>query len=186
MRIAVENDDAPEFIAEIERLVQGLIRLHKPESLIVLKIDGWFGSKWRGFSGKVLGALGVWKDRLTIPPFVPNRVLSQRKYIAPTYHEIDGGRPIHIKTASIGALSRFVKDVAPRAALVWYSGNSKESGRGSLMAYLPDDDFDGTWYTGWANSGVWRVVELEGTTARDLSAMKAVATVESNHASLVC
>src|SRR5579864_610502 len=121
MRIATETDDAPEFIAEIQQLVQGLVRLHKTETLIVVKIDGWFGSRWLGFSGKVLGSLGVWKDRLTIPPFVPNRVLSQRKYIAPAYHEIDRGHPIHIKTTSNGALSRFVKDVAPRTALVWYS-----------------------------------------------------------------
>jgi hypothetical protein len=38
----------------------------------VVKIDNWFGKRWLGFSGKALGALGVRKKKLTLPPFHPH------------------------------------------------------------------------------------------------------------------
>ena len=55
-----EFDDAPDFIGHVEQVVNGVVRRHLPETLVLIKINNWFGSKWLGFSGKALGALGVW------------------------------------------------------------------------------------------------------------------------------
>jgi len=181
MRIVPQQGDASEWISQIEPLVMGSLRLCKPEALVLVKIDGWFGSKWRRFSGKTLGAIGLWKDRLTIPSFVPNRVLSQRKYIAPTYEEVDEGHRLHVQIEGNLATLRFAKDVAPRTALVWYSGNSKNSGRGSLMVYLPLGDSYLTWYAGWSYGKPWRIVELQGITMGELSAL-----ISDPPASLAC
>jgi hypothetical protein len=72
------GDDA-EFLSEVEAVVQGAVEVSKPATVAVVKIDSWFGPKWLGFSHKVMGAFGVvFPGDLVIPPFVPNRVLSER------------------------------------------------------------------------------------------------------------
>src|SRR5271165_6072784 len=144
LRIAAEPDDAADFVSIVERIILGIVAGHSPDTLVVIKIDNWFGSKWLGFSGKMLGALGVWNkpynqppDGLRIPPFVPNRVVSQRRFSAPDYAEVDSGKPIHAQVESTVALLRKAAAVAPNTALAWYSGNSHAAGRGAVMAYIP-------------------------------------------------
>ena len=44
----------------VERAVNGVFRRHSPETGVLVKINNWFGSNWLGFSGKALGAVGVW------------------------------------------------------------------------------------------------------------------------------
>src|ERR1035441_403754 len=62
MKITPEIDDSPDFVRQVEQVVNGVICLHAPETLVLIKIDNYFGSKWLGFSGKALGALGVWHN----------------------------------------------------------------------------------------------------------------------------
>src|SRR5260221_4421636 len=107
MRISPDIDDAPDFVNQVEHAANGVVRLHAPETLVLIKIDNFFGSKWLGFSGKALGALAFWHNPsyhpasiVRIPPFVPNRVVSQRRFSAPTYGEIDCGKPIHTRMPS--------------------------------------------------------------------------------------
>ena len=137
MKITLESDDAPDFIRHVEHAVNGVFRRHSPETGVLVKINNWFGSNWLGFSGKALGALGVSNkphdqpaDNIRIPPFVPTRVVSQRRFAAPTYEEVASGKPIHIRVPSNLALLRKAATAEPRTALVWYSGNSRTAGRG--------------------------------------------------------
>jgi len=159
MRFVPDNDDAPEFLAEVQALTDGLLQAFAPPAIVVIKIDNYFGKKWLHFSGKALGAVGVWKKRLNVPPFVPNRVVSQSAFTGRTYDEAISTNPIHIHTESTNALRRYVADVAHGSAIVWYSGQSKKSGHGSMMAHFPTAD--GYWplYVHWVNRGSWRVVE---------------------------
>lgn len=159
MRFVPDDDDAPEFLAEVKALTDGLLRAFAPPSIVVIKIDNYFGKKWLHFSGKALGALAIWKKRLNVPPFVPNRVVSQSAFAGRTYDEAISTNPIHIHTESKNALRRYVADVAHGAAVVWYSGQSKNSGHGSMMAHFPTAD--GYWplYVHWVKRGSWRVVE---------------------------
>jgi len=153
MRIASDLDDAPDFVRQVEQVANGVIRLHAPETLVMIKIDNFFGSKWLGFSGKPLGALSIWFNPsynpaaiVRVPPFVPNRVVSQRKFSSPTYEEIDCGESIHKQMPSRVALKRRVASVAPKSSLLWYSGKSEATGRGALMAYVPAGDSYWLWY----------------------------------------
>lgn len=178
MTITSDQDDAPEFIAEAQSLLDGLIRTYSPPTFAVIKIDNWFGPKWLNFSGKALRALGVWKKRLTIPPFVPNRVVSQRTFVAASYDEVVGGKPIHVRTKGMMTLKRYVADVAPGAAIVWYSGRSGKSGQGSMMAHVPTSDDYLRLYVRWVNRGSWRVTQTIGITVAEVlkfSKPKAVA-----------
>ena len=92
MQLIPEVDDAPGFLSQVQALADGLLRSFHPSSVVVIKIDNFFGSKWLHFSGKALGALGVWKKRLNIPPFVPERVVWQRAFTGSKYEE-----PISVK-----------------------------------------------------------------------------------------
>jgi hypothetical protein len=62
MRIPPQIDDAPDFVGQVEQVANGIIRLHAPEYFVLIKIDNFFSSKWLGFSGKALGAIGVWHN----------------------------------------------------------------------------------------------------------------------------
>ena len=144
MTITPQSDDSTDFVQQVELITHGVLCRYKPETFFLIKIDNWFGSKWLGFSGKALGALGVWSkpydkpaDNITIPPFVPNRVVSQRKFVATAFEEIDGGGPVHKHIKSTHALHRKARLVLPNAALMWYSGNSSAAGRGAVMVYAP-------------------------------------------------
>ena len=178
MRITAHIDDAPGFITRVEQLAKGVIRRHAPETLVLIKIDNFFGSKWLGFSGKALGAVGVWHNPsyhptniVRIPPFVPNRVVSQRRFSAPTYEEIDCGKPIHRRMPSRLALNRTAATTAPKSALVWYSGESKVTGRGAVMAYIPAGDSYWLWYTALEMGQPWSVAEALDIKRDDLESL---------------
>jgi hypothetical protein len=62
MNILPEKNDADSFIAQVDALANGIFRAHTPDILILVKVNSWFGSRWLGFSGKILGTLGVWQS----------------------------------------------------------------------------------------------------------------------------
>jgi hypothetical protein len=166
MEILAQSDDAPEFVEIVESAVSGILHRYAPVSLDLIKIDNWFGRRWLYFSGKALGALGVWNvptDRrpenlLRIPPFVPERVVSQRRFAGPQYREIDPGKPLHRHVSSSVALERRAAEIEPETVLVWYSGNSKANGRGALMAYIPIDRSSyWPWYAELKCAEPWRI-----------------------------
>jgi len=165
MEIAVQSDDEAEFVKLVELAVNGVLHRYTPASLALVKTDNWFGRKWLYFSGKALGALGVWNvptDRrpnnlLRIPPFVPERVVSQRRFIAPDYQEIDPGKPLHRHIHSSFALERRVAELEPRTALAWYSGNSLANGRGAFMAYIPVGTSYWPWYAELKRAETWGI-----------------------------
>ncbi len=74
------QDDA-DFVEVVQHIVNGAASFYRPAAVYVVRINTWFDHKWLRFSGKVMGALGVWKEPLTIPPFHPRRVLSQNYYL---------------------------------------------------------------------------------------------------------
>jgi hypothetical protein len=124
MRISPDIDDSLEFIALVEQLCLGVVFRFNPKQFVVIKIDNWFGSKWLGFSGKVLGAMGSWNKpqdhpatEIRIPPFVPNRVVSERWFSAPSYDEVPSDKSIHKQMPSSEALGRKAVIQAPETAL---------------------------------------------------------------------
>ena len=168
MRIQPGPTDAIEFVTAVNQVVEGLFCQSKPKSLILVQIDNWFGPRWLGFSGKVMGTFGVSLGTLTIPPFVPNRVLSQRKFSAPNYEEGNSGKPLHKTMTSTVAMGRKAAEVAPGQILVWYSGNSDNAGRGSLMAYIPEGDSYRSWYAQWVRSKFWQLAQTKGVEPSEL------------------
>jgi hypothetical protein len=174
MHIQRLDDDSPEFMAEVRACIQGVLVVNKPAELIIINIDNWFGQRWLHFAGKALGAVGVWKEneRLTVPPFVPRRVRSESRFVRPEYKRVISLNPIHIPAKSERALHRAVSQIAPGASLIWYSGGSQRSGRGSIMAYLYSEESYWTWYVELAESKMWGVSTAKGITGLDFSSLK--------------
>ena len=113
-----------------------------------------------GFFRKVARCGGFWAKRLTVPPFVANRVIDQWHYIrseaSGTYQFIGPGPNIHHQGRSADNLHRSLKQIVPTSALFWYSGNTNETGRGSLMGYIPVNEDHWPWFLAFARHGDWR------------------------------
>ncbi len=157
LKINGDQNDEDGFIIMIEAIINGLLTEQRPQHFICIKIDNWFSQRWLGFSGKALGALGVRYLRLTIPPFVPNRVIWQRRFTFPSYEEIDAGVDIHSRMTSEVAMRRVFSDILPETMVVWFSGKSSTTKQGCMMVYSPGDDIRSAWYASWKKDGDWKL-----------------------------
>jgi hypothetical protein len=105
------------------------------------RIDNWFGPKWFGFCGKLVGAVGVANDRnVVIPPFVQNRLTAQSLFVRDddgSYSHQGDGPKVHNIGTSESNFKNHARDAAPDTTLFWISGNSMRNGRGSIMSYKP-------------------------------------------------
>jgi len=172
---ARKRTDDPSYIGKVQRIINGAVAMCAPESVSLVRLDGWFGPRWFGFSHKVMGAFGVsYLDTLVVPPFVPKRVTQER-----TYRRTDssfvvkhGERPIHISQTSDENRHRNIHKLYPRRAFFWWSGASAESGRGVLMAYLPTPDSHIAWYAGLVKDDAWRWVDRRRITLKELDALE--------------
>jgi hypothetical protein len=149
IEIRTATEDA--FANWVAKIVSGSAVIYEPPAVHVVELDHWFDQKWLRFSGKSLGAVGWWKDDLTIPPFHPNRVRSERHY---KYHDTEfefivGDSPrLHLHQPSSNNLQRRLRTLAPSTACFWYSSDGTKVGRGALMAYLPFGASPTAWYVG--------------------------------------
>ncbi len=93
---------------------------------------------WLEFSGKRLGAFGVWRSDVTLPPFHPNRITFERHFAreCDRYVETAAASALHIQQSSADNFKRRVDTVSKSGTFVWYSGDTKSTGRGSLMVYV--------------------------------------------------
>ena len=166
-----EKGDAANFVSKVDAVLRGIVKMHAPPEIILVKISNWFGPKWLRFSGKVVGTLGVWHGRLTIPPFVPNRVVWQRRFTAPSYEEVSSGDPIHVETSGFWPLHRSADLVAPGKALVWFSGASEANGRAAIMGYIPGPDSYWVWYAAFSHNDTWRPNYVRGISASEFEVL---------------
>lgn len=142
------------------RIISGFIYTHKPKDLFLFTVDNWFDSKWLNFSGKALGAVGVWKAATTVPPFNPNRIKYETHFqrvtitdVEAMYRKITPKNDIHIFLPSSENLNRKLGHFTNDGAFIWESANTENNDYGSLMIYLLKDNEIWTWYVGLKNNG---------------------------------
>lgn len=155
MRIEAKDDDSDRFIAMVRSVVEAVADRESPATLRVIRIDNWFGGRWRGFTSKMLGFFGVSRGRLVIPPFVPSRVESERswKMRDSAYAPDAESGCLHRRIRSEENLRRYFDQYCPETLAVWFSSKSASNGRGSIMAYSD---------VGMSRTVSW-YVELDGT-----------------------
>jgi len=144
-----DNED-PKFTEIVSTILNSIVQLYHPDQVYVVEIDHWFDHKWKAFSGTVLGALGVWQTRLTLPPFNPNTVLRQLYYEKDTpgsiCYALMPAASLHIKQSSDANMQRFVDRLSENAVIVWYSGATNASDAASVMLYIVKDEATEAWY----------------------------------------
>ncbi|MGH9734011.1 MAG: hypothetical protein ACRD8A_05425 [Candidatus Acidiferrales bacterium] len=134
--LTAQEDDSVEFIERVKICTDWVARKLRPTEIFLIKVDNWFGDNWLGFSGKTLGQPGVWKSKLTVPPFVPHRIIWERRFAGLTCEQKPIREMIHVEAKGKQPQLRTVAEIAPNASLVWFSGSSLRNGRAALMAYL--------------------------------------------------
>ena len=162
------------------RLISGLIRNIKPKEFYLCWVDNWFDSKWLNFSGKMLGALGVWKSEdVTIPPFNPNRIIGEGVFNrqdnateeSSVYKIRKGEKTIHPSQPSSENLNRKIKHIATDAVFIWANKNPETNNFGCIMAYIIKEGELLTFYVSFENKpeleeeDKWRLHKVVGTTS---------------------
>jgi hypothetical protein len=170
MRIESIADDDERFIEIVRGLIAAIVHRDSPVSLRVIRIDNWFGERWRGFAGKTLGVLGVSGGRLVIPPFVPSRVHSESSwtkgesgYVSDLDFDV-----LHKRIRSEENLRRYFDHHCPDTIAVWFSSKSASNGRGSIIVYS-DVGMERTssWYVELAATKAWHPSVANGITTSE-------------------
>jgi len=172
--LTVKEDDDPGFINLVQRLIHGVVSTKKPNAYCVVRIDNWFSERWLNFSGKTLGALGVHKrPNTTFPPIVPSRVRSYTlfKWFSEKddYRNVEKFHSVHKWQQSGTNLQNFVINAFPDAAFFWFSGNSKENQRGSLMGYVSSSGECWTWFLEFQMKGEWKQTKRASITPEQVA-----------------
>ena len=174
IQLQQQETDSTQFIEMAQRLVDGVLRASSAERVYVVKIDQWFPAKWCQFSGTQHGAIGVWKHKPTLPPFVPSRVVAEAYYELSAdesrYEQLVSRTPVHVRQASSDNLNRFVDRVDNGATFLWYSGATEDVGKGCVMAYLPVVVDYTCWYAEILLRGQAKLGMLRGISAEELVA----------------
>jgi hypothetical protein len=176
--LPAENDDK-NFIGLVEQISNVGINLTQPEEVFIIKIDHWFNFKWKSFSHKIFGALGVWRDELRIPPFIPDRVVEETFFqkIGEVY-ETKSANPLHIYQPSENNARRKIKRKS--ALFVWFSGETTKNSQGSLMIYTFSKDFQNAWYVSFIKKSDWQIYKTD-----NISKTEAKAMIENDYLALI-
>jgi len=167
--------DDRNFVELVSQLLSSLIRLNQPEEVYVVNVDHWFDHKWQYFSGKTLGALGVWNSRLTVPPFDPGRVIRELHFrfdSATNSYREDTRKPLHVNQWSTHNLQRFIKDVSASGVFIWYSSDTEKVDRASLMVYVVNSEGLFPWYASLVKRDGWKLNKVRGISRAQLEAMR--------------
>ncbi len=167
--------DDEQFIKSISKMFEDIAFRYHADELFLTKIDNWFDHKWLGFSGKQLIELEtglpikitegnpVWYggDKVTLPPFSPNRILGQWHFNIPSDNSplVLTSKRLHpnSRKKSSENLSTRVLEISPCGLLIWFSSNTKNNGRGSILVYHTRDEKIFTWYAAIERRNKWIV-----------------------------
>lgn len=183
MYIKSHPDDDMAFLEGLNRLTSTAVRTYDPDELFIVRVDNWFDVKWFGFAGKSKvhidsglpeidsEVIPVWKSKseVTVPPFVPNRIIEQ------IYFNKDNG--IFIQTdkdnkyvhsmhrqRSSDNLKNKVLDFTSSGIIIWFSSRSAANGRASMMLYRINNDKVTGWYVSFKRDNEWRVDRVKNMT----------------------
>ncbi len=164
--IVPDNNDDPCFIKIVEKFTNTHVENLNPDEVYVIKIDSWFDFKWRDFSGKIMGAIGMWdKENLRVPPFIPDRVVKQVYFVKEknNYEQYEVA-DLHIYQDSSNNITGNRRLVAPLGTRLffWYTGNTSETLRGSIMMYHVEKEDHCTLYVSFMKKNEWQIFKTDG------------------------
>ena len=191
MELLVKQNDDPEFVELVRQVISGCTDDCFPDKVFVIKIDNWFDHKWLGFSGKGRVGFGFFgdylvdmdtaldefrQDQITLPPFSPRRVIEEYFFLRDESGRYSGPNPrpyVHQRKLAPSShnLHKRIVDGVDSAILVWFSSNTKQNQRGSIMVYEVKGSDVHPWYAGLAKEEGWRVMQTKGITPEQVQSM---------------
>jgi len=187
IRIGSGITDDNNFIPLVQSVLNGLLAQGSPEQVWMIHIDNWFDHKWLKVSGNGLvtfmpsfGQIAFnagferfdvaksphYQERLTFPPFAPDRVLGQWSYSknGGDYHEFPSPALPHKteRRRSKSNLQRRVGQFSNSSCFVWYSGNTLANGRGAVMVYNLEAAKAACWYAAFSRKDQWKLDQTKG------------------------
>src|SRR5689334_1103039 len=172
VRIVPKGSDDPEFISKVERVALGAISAYQPDDLFLTQVKGWFDHKWLKFSGKVLGAVGVWKNDVTVPPFNPNRILEERRFVRTSEEWREVATSIHVHQGSSENLKRTLRQFSASGFFMWFTGETLKNGKGSIMGYSTHGQDGDAWFVAFEKKPTgWKASRHDGISPRMFGAL---------------
>jgi hypothetical protein len=170
--------DDNDFIELLNSMVRRLLVQQAPDQLWIIQIDNWFDHKWLRFSGNGAVASNIplaqfdtvkaefYRDKLTFPPFAPDRVLGQWSYIRrdDDYREAPLPKPPHSteRRHTFQNLQRRIQDIDGSGCFLWYSANTLSNGRGSVMVYIVKAGASECWFAAFNCDETWVLGATKG------------------------
>jgi len=155
------SDDDLDFISIVIRIFNENAVKYNPNELYLIQIDNWFDHKWLKYSGKRSGIVPIWKHRITVPSFTPNRVLKETYYIKGSekkeYQEKTLIKSLHQYYPAKGSERYYIDELTESGMFLWYSGNTKANKYGSVMIYIYTKEHSKQWYASFVLKDVWEL-----------------------------
>jgi hypothetical protein len=194
MAITIQSGltDDNDFVNLLNSLLKGLVVQQAPEQLWVIQIDNWFDHKWLGYSGSgsVASKFPVdwsssfmdrfasvkeqfWQNKLTFPPFTPDRVVGQWSFVHSSqgYAETPLPKLPHSESRrrSHSNLQKRAENFVSSASFLWYSGNTLKNGRGSVMVYNIGPPHPVCWFAAFGRDLEWKLERTKGVDKEHVS-----------------
>ena len=184
VNIAQKSSDDPVFLTALNGMLANLVNVHQPNEVHFFRIDRWFDHKWLGYSGIARVAFdgpggidtaldAVWREKLTFPPFNPNRVLEQISFERTNnaYRLNRNARTIHGPSRSHSArnLQNRVAEFTQSGLFVWFSSDTKLLDQASVMSYSVEGETAQSWFASFRRKeDIWGVHRVKGIDKADV------------------
>lgn len=166
IELEANSTDDPAFLHLAGRLISGAALSNGLSTIVATHIDHWFGKRWLGFSGKLLGSAGVRSRRLDCnhspPPFHPHRVMSTRKYALgeeQSFEFYGENSELHEYRRSEDNIYR---TLVRKRLYTWYSGDTTLVDKGVVMVYVVTRTKNAAWYTAFHKTATWNLGQTVG------------------------
>lgn len=171
--IIIKDGDAQDFIKSINKIMLGLIEKFKIKEVCLIRIKSWFDHKWLNYSGKSVvqfhgGGVVIdaalnneWREEITVPPFNPNRVLSETFFRIEQTENKMFEKPRHVLKDSNDNIHNRISIYTKNGLFIWYSSDTELNQKGSLMIYRVQDEIVSTFYASFENNKGWKIKQTK-------------------------
>ncbi len=181
LEIKIAEGDAPVFIHLVQEIINRIAVRDDVAEIRVIRIKNWFDHKWLNYSGKSIihfehtthpdriALENTWNERITVPPFNPNRILSEGVFMRSGPKNKKKGETIHDWQRSTANQNNQIKGKVANGLFIWYSSDTIKNQQGSIMSYRVDKDNVDTWYASAENKNGWKVTKTKGINLDELA-----------------
>ncbi len=180
IKIETREGDSRGFIYILEELVNRLMLRDDIAEIKLIRIKNWFDHKWLNYSGKGIvhfkmtthpdevALKSFWKDKITVPPFTPNRVLSETRYHRIQTENKMFEKDLHRWQRSTDNQNNQIAARSDNGLFIWYSSDTETNQHGSIMGCRVENGNVDTWYLSVKNKNGWRVTMAKGIDREEL------------------